>query len=522
MIINKIKSKYHKSLTVVFTAMLLAGPLACTDKFDGLNTPEHLITEGQIDVNLLGQAFAQSQYFGLNALTFQVGQNLYADLYAQYFSTTHPNFNSDQFQDVGAWTSSNWSNFYSSPAVQLDLVLKNTEGSQAVANAMAKVWKVEIYHRITDYFGPIIYSQFGNKETSTGYDSQKDVYTNFFKTLDEAVAVFKANPGATAFAAHDQIYAGSADKWLKMANSLRLRLAVRIAYVEPALAKTEAEKAVTAGVFTANSESAFVLSTANSINILSRITYINEFRMSATMQSVLEGYNDPRVSEYFLPTVTGGGYKGLRNGLPAQLKSSALNNQYSFVGTKWLSIGRTGTTTPNRVISASEVYFLRAEGALRGWNMGGNAQDLYNTGIRMSLTERTTASGAQIDAYITSTSTPTAIADQWNTPAMSDIPVLYAAGGSFERRLEQIITQKWIALYPDGWEAWSERRRTGYPKGYPIINSLNSDIPVTGSMKRLMFSVNEYSTNAVATAAAVTLLGGPDKNTTRLWWDKKP
>lgn len=519
MIINKLKFKYAKSLTGVFTAMLLAAPMACTDKFDDLNVPKHLITESQIDVNLLGQAFAQSQYFGLHAQVFQVAQNLYGDIYSQYFATTHANFNSDQYQDVGSWTAANWSNFYSSPAVQLDLVLKNTEG---VGNAIAKVWKVEIYHRMTDYFGPIIYSEFGNKKTSTAYDSQEAVYKNFFKVLDEASAVLKANPGGSAFAAHDQIYAGSADKWLKFANSLRLRLAIRLAYVDPALAKAEAEKAVAAGVFTTNAEGAFLLSTVNSINLLSRITYINEFRMSATAASILNGFQDPRIGEYYAPAAVGGGYKGFRNGLPAQAKSAVLNNENSFVGTKWLSIGRSGTTTPNRVLSTAEVYFLRAEGALRGWNMGGSAQDLYNTGIRTSLTERTSASTAAIEAYVMSTNKPVPIADAYNTPAASDITVLYDAAGSFEKRLEQIITQKWIAIYPDGWESWTERRRTGYPKGYPIINSLNPDVPVTGTMKRLMFTTTEYSTNAAAVTAAVTLLGGPDKNSTKLWWDKKP
>jgi hypothetical protein len=519
MIINKIKSRYTKSLTGVLAVVLLAGPMGCTDKFDELNTPTHLITESKIDANLLGQAFAQSQYFGLHANVFQVAQNLYGDIYSQYFSTTHANFNSDQFQETGSWTASNWSDFYSSPAVSLDLVLKSTDG---VANAIAKVWKVEMYHRMTDYFGPIIYSQFGNKKTSTAYDSQEAVYKDFFKVLDEASAVLKANPGATAFAAHDQIYAGSADKWLKFANSLRLRLAIRIAYVEPALARAEAEKAVTAGVFTANSEGAFVISTSNSINLLSRITYISEFRMSATAASILNGFQDPRISEYYAPAAVGGGYKGFRNGLPASAKSALLNDQNSFVGTKWLSIGRSGTTTPNRVVTTAEVYFLRAEGALRGWNMGGTAQELYNTGIRTSLTERTTASSAAIEAYIVSTNKPVAIADAYNTPAESDIPVLYDAAGSFERKLEQIITQKWIAIYPDGWESWAERRRTGYPKGYPIINSLNPDVPVTGTMRRLMFTTTEYSTNATAVTAAVTLLGGPDKNTTKLWWDKKP
>ena len=474
MITHKIKYKYYKSLTIILLAILFISPIACTKKFDEMNIPPTSLIASKIDVNLLGQAFAQVQYFGLfGGANYQQANNLYADLYAQYFSTTHPNFNSDQFQEISAWSNTNWSRFYAN-AIQQRLVEKFTEeNNMPIHNALAKVWRAEIYHRMVDYWGSIIYSEFDNGESVVHYDDAKTVYMDLFKKLDEAVAVLKQNAGKNAFGAHDQIYAGNVDKWAKFANSLRLRLAMRVVYVDPALAKSEAEKAITPGVITANADNASIISTINSVNFVSRWTYINEFRMSATVQSVLSGYSDPRLPEYFALAVNSGTFKGLRNGLAAQQKSSALNNEYSFVAKKYMPIDAGGSNPPNPVLHAAEVYFLRAEGALRGWNMGGTAPELYNTGIRMSITDRTTASAATIDAYIISTKTPAAVNDPWNTPAMSNIPVLYDAAGSFERRLEQIITQKWISIYPDGWESWSERRRTGYPKGYPILNSLN-------------------------------------------------
>src|SRR5690606_2352315 len=159
---------------------------------------------------------------------------------------------------------------------------------------------------------------------------------------------------------------------------------------------------------------------------------------------------------------------------------------------------------------------------LRGWNMEGTAEELYQEGIRTSIEERTNATAEQIEAYINSTNTPVALHDKWNTPAMSDIPVLYQANSDFETRLEQIITQKWIALFPDSWEAWSERRRTGYPLGFPIIESFNPDIPEDGMMRRLKFTTGEITNNSVAVEAARKLLNGPDENYTRLWWDAKP
>ena len=515
-------NKSYKAGIGFVALLLLLSAVGCTKKFDDINTPANLIVAKNVDATLLGQEFAAAEYYGLLAGQYQVGENLYADVYAQYFATTQPTFNSDQYAEQGAWTNIMWNEFYSDPAIQLFFVENYTrENNMPLANAMAMVWRVEIYHRMSDYFGPIVYSQFGSGKTSVAYDSQSDIYHSFFKTLDSAVEILKANAGGNAFAGNDQIYGGNADKWLLFANSLRLRLALRISYIEPALAQSEAEKAVTAGVITTNSANASVFSTVNSINWLSIWTYIDEFRMSASMQSVLTGFNDPRVSAYYSQAASGGGYKGVRNGLPASEKGGTLNAEHSFVSTAYLPIAKGGSNPPNRLMSAAETYFLRAEGALRGWNMGGTAKDLYNMGIQMSISDRTTATPVQIDDYINSTNTPVALNDKWNTPAMSDIPVKYDEAGSFERNLEQIITQKWIALYPDGWESWSERRRTGYPKGYPVINSLNPLVPKDSIMRRLTFTSGEISTNNAAVVNARTLLNGPDANNTRLWWDAK-
>lgn len=505
--------------------VLLLGAGACTDNFDEINTPENQIVADDVDATLLGQAFAQALFYGLNGdnQAFQRSHSLFSDEYAQYFATTEPNFDSGNFVEIQGWTNRYFNDVYSRASPQLHFVEQFTEdAAMPVANAFAKIWRVEMYHRISDFFGPIIYSEFGNAQTQVNYDSQEEVYHDFFQTLDEAVEVLKQHPGGNAFGTNDLVFQGNADKWLKFANSLRLRLAMRIVYVEPELARAEAEKAVADGVMTENADNANVLTTVNSLNFYAAITYIDEFRMSATMQSVMTGYNDPRIHEYFEEAEVGGGYKGIRNGLPRLEKGAFLEPLHSFIDTKWRPLASGGTNPPNKVMAASEIYFLRAEGALRGWNMEGTAEELYQEGIRTSIEERTNATAEQIEAYINSTNTPVALNDKWNTPAMSDIPVLYQANSDFETRLEQIITQKWIALFPDSWEAWSERRRTGYPLGFPIIESFNPDIPEDGMMRRLKFTTGEITNNSVAVEAARKLLNGPDENYTRLWWDAKP
>lgn len=518
----KNQSKYYKKISLFFIIILSFWFTACEKHFEKVNTPSNLIVADNIDVNLLGQAFAQAQYNSyLPGVWFATYQT--ANIYSQLFSNTTSLFLADQFVPAGSWNDDIWNGFYSGPATQLYFVEEYTaKNLMPVENAIAKISRVLLYHRLTDYFGPIIYSEFGNGKTSVKYDSQKDIYHDFFKTLDEAVAVLAQNPNALVFVADDQMYNGVASKWSVFANSLRLRLAMRISYIEPTLAKSEAEKAVAAGVINTNADNANVLSTPDSRNWLMTKTNVEEFRMSASMQSTMTGYDDPRLPFYFDEASVGGGYKGVRNGLPTTDLGNYLNLENSRVDNKWLPLAKGGTNPPSGVMSAAEVYFLRAEGALRGWNMGGTAQDLYNNGIRSSLTQWTTASPIQIEAYVTSTAKPVAINDKWNTPPMSDIPVLYQSAGSFETQLEQIITQKWLALYPDGWEAWSERRRTGYPRGYEVINSLNPDVPKDKLMRRLTFAPAEFSNNVKAVAEAKTLLGGPDNTSTRLWWDAKP
>ena len=521
---------YTRWASVCSLAMLLTLP-ACTDNFDALNTPSDRIVVDQVDANLLGQAFAQSQWRGMfgSPGPFQLAQSLFADLYAQYFATTAENFDSDQYVEVGRWIDGAWTDFYANAAPQIHFVEQfSGENGLPLQNAVAKIWKVQLFHRITDYWGPIIYSHFGNGETSVPYDSQEDIYKSFFTTLDEAIAVLEANRGGNAFGNNDQVYGGDVDKWIKFANSLRLRLALRVKYVEPTLAQQQAEKAVAGGVIESNDDNAEVLTTPNSRNPYTTITDWGEFRMSSAMESVLEGYEDPRLEVYYSPAVDGDSdgdgspYEGMRNGLPRTEKGPVLNPQYSDMGVDWLNDNRGGSNPPMRVMCAAEVYFLRAEGALEGWNMGGTAQELYNEGIRMSLSEnRIGASPSEIEAYIASTNVPIAPDDAWGTPALSDIPVAFDVGGSKERQLEQIITQKWLALYPDGWEAFTEYRRTGYPKLYPIINSANPDLAVDDIFRRMTFVDGEASNNQAATKAAVSLLNGPDNNATRLWWDAK-
>ncbi|NJL75435.1 MAG: SusD/RagB family nutrient-binding outer membrane lipoprotein [Saprospiraceae bacterium] len=521
--------KYIKYVLFIASIGFVSG---CTEDFEELNTNPNALIASDVNVSLLGQGFANAQYNTVNGLNwrFQISENLFSDLYCQYFATTAANFDSDRYVEVGRWIDLAWSSFYgqAAPAIKFveDFTKENNLPEEGAVNA---IWKVYGYQRVTELLGPVIYSEFGNGETSVAYDTQEEMYRSFFPTLDAAVAILKSSSKTNVFGTNDQIFSGDVTKWIKFANSLRLRLAMRVKYVDPALAKVEAEKAVAGGLLESNADNAYMLTTLNSMNPFTTITNWGEFRMSALMESVLEGYGDPRISLYFSPAAAGdtdgdgSPYEGLRNGQAKVDKVPALNSNNSDLGQIWLPPNKGGTNPPILVMTAAESFFLRAEGALEGWNMGGSAKSLYEQGIRLSMQDRVKAPDDAINAYIASKNIPTA-ADP-NSPPTTNIPVAFEESGSKERQLEQIITQKWIALYPDGWEAFAEVRRTGYPKLYPVLFSENADLAPTDVFRRMTFVDGEFNNNKAAVEAAAQLpelnSRGGDKNSTKLWWDAK-
>ncbi len=510
--------KTKNILKIAFVGLMMTFVFSgCTDDFEEINTNERVLTE--LDAATLGNMYARVQYRGFYMNYHQTSQNLFADHYCQYFANTQNAFSSDRYVLVGGWLNGAWRSFYGNVPNNLGEVLDATDPVEnpgfETMNAVAQIYKVILYERIANYWGPIPYSQVNNGESSVPYDSQQDLYHDFFTTLDAALSILTANSAGNAFGNNDQIYKGDIGKWITFANTLRLRIALRISYVEPSLAQAEAEKAVTAGVMLSNADDAAFQCTANSKHNMPRMIPWNEFRMSSNMESVLRGYDDPRMEHFFSPAVDPefGDYRGLRNGYEVVdlAKPELFYDKLSRIGPKWIPVDQQDVITWEIMLSP-EAYFLRAEGALNNWNMGGSAEELYNSGIEMSM-KYWGIDDAAIAAYQQSANVPIATHDA-ATP-VSTIPVKFDAANA----LEQIMTQKWLALYPDGWEAWAEARRTDFPKMYDRMASENADVAANEMMRRVQFVSSEYEQNSVAVEDALTKLGGPDKGSTRLWWN---
>ncbi len=522
---RNINRKVRRVLSVGAMGLVGFFGAACTDDFDELNKSKtNLVTLSNLEYpKMFSQALSQGSYHP----SYQTATNLFSDLYAQYFATTTPNFQSDRYFTNMSWINSHWNPIYLQVVPQLKKVFENYPANSS-EYALASVWWAFSFHRVTDYYGPIPYFDAGNEQQSIKYDAQDVIYDDFFKRLDAAVAILKTKTAEKPFGTSDILFQGDVNKWIKFANTLRLRLALRISKVDPARAKTEAEAAVAGGVMTSAADDAMMIRsgmTDADANGLSRIAAWGEFRMSATMESILKGYKDPRMEQFFQPAFNTKTYEGLRNGLtPAQLTEALnTNDNNSNIGSRWIRNRGTASGWENilavkaDIMHAGEAYFLRAEGALNGWAMGGKAQDFYEEGIRASMATWG-YSGAVVEAYIVGTTPPIAPGDGLNSPAVSDIPVKWGATTAVQR--EQIGTQKWLALYPDGCEAWAEFRRSLYPKLYHVANSVNPDVPASQFIRRFPFIDSEKQNNKVAVEAAVKLLGGADKASTPLWWDK--
>ncbi len=524
-------------------AALVCGILAvsCTAKFEDFNTNKHEATEEQMEQDNLktGAFFRQLQrsvvFFadGTNLSSdYQIIQNLTADTYSGYMAPTIASNNgthTGSYFMTESWCKAMFFYTYRDlmPAWKQMRDAADAAGLTELS-ALATVIKVAGMHRVTDNYGPIPYVNFGGAVTDGSYDSQEEVYKKFFEELDASIDVLTdyAVTGAKILEKYDYIYSGNATQWVKFANSLRLRLAMRVVYADAALAKKEAEAAINhpMGLMTSADDMASLKHSADlSYNHPLYDINVNfndaDIQMGASIDSYLNGYNDPRLPKYFTPAGGDGKYHGVRQGIHASNwspykhpagKISGLNIDFSNTEIVWMT--------------ASEVYFLLAEAAIRGWNVPGTAQSNYELGVRTSF-EEVGVAGA--DAYLANnTAKPADYVDNTGNnngiAARGTITIAWEEDASFETKLERIITQKWIAIYPNGPEAWSEFRRTGYPKLFPVVNNdsqgaVNTELQI----RRIPFSVDEYSTNAAGVATGVAKLGGADNAGTRLWWDKK-
>lgn len=468
---------------------------------------------------------------------YQTAYNLAADCWSGYFGQNNnwggPN-NLNYFLKDG-WVASSYTESYSTIVPLWQDLKGKTETQFPEVFALAQILKISAWHKATDMFGPIPYKEAGKGLITVPYDSQEEVYKAMFKELSDAIEVltkYADNGNSKLLPNADAVYAGDVHKWVVYANSLMLRLAMRVYYADAALSKKYALQAVnhSYGVMKTKDDEAKMergasLEFKNNLDVL--INQYNECRMGSSMLAYLGGYQDPRLPKYFNTSTvsqavtvdTYGKYSGVPTGHDVSSNDAFKDSSRPAIT----------STTPTYWMRASEVYFLLAEAALHGFAVGGTAESLYEKGIEMSFEENGIASSEVAD-YMSSGLKPSAYSFHLTNPGVNvDVPAVTEAttawSGTDEEKLEKIMIQKWIALYPNGQEAWTEYRRTGYPKLHSAIsNYSNGEVDSEVGIRRMRFPTNK-STSAEDIAnlesARKLLRGGLDKAGTRLWWDNK-
>lgn len=392
-----------------------------------------------------------------------------AGLFVQYYSEI-------QYRDEDRYilreVDGGWG-FYSGALEDAQRIINKGTGEDVPNwDAVGRIMKSYLYSVMTDAMGDIPYTEAlkGDSVLHPKYDSQQSIYTAMFadlKTASDEIA-----PAGIGFSTGDLMYNGDMSEWRKFANSLRLRLAMHLSNVDAATAQSEAAAAVAAGVFDSNADNAqlmYLASPPNQNPIFNDAKSRDDYGMSKTYVDSLLSWNDPRLPVFAQPNDSGA-YEGLQNGL---LGGPPLS-QISRIGALW----RETPDAPLALLTYSEVLFLEAEAAQRGWITGDPAA-LYTAAIRASMEQYGVAT-ADIDAYL----------------AQARVQYNAATG------LTQIAYQKWVSLFMQGMEGWTEWRRTGVPTLVP-----GPDATLSAPPQRLPYATSEPVLNKANLDAAVAAQG---------------
>lgn len=354
---------------------------------------------------------------------------------------------------------------------------ENKQNQEAIFTVM----EVYSYHLLVDIFGDVPYSAAYGDDVTPEYDRAQDIYDAIINDLDNAIDNLG---GESALGGDDLIYGGNTAAWKKAANSLKLRLAVRIADFNEGRAQTMAEEAVSSGVFGSSSDNLTLQYTTttphtNPLWVDLVQSGRNDFVAGNTMVDHMNDLDDPRRFHYFIPP-----YDSTGNPIGGIVGANNTYSEYSHITERVQA-----QDYPHTILSYNEVLFLLADAAERGFDVGGDAEQFYNMAVTHSILEWD-GTQEEADDYL----------------AQSDVD--YTTGDWRER----IGMQKWIAMYNRGFEAWSSYRLYDAPE-------LNEAAEAgTTPPLRYIYPVDEYSLNGESVNAAAANYDGDD-SFAPIFWD---
>ncbi|GAB3931315.1 SusD/RagB family nutrient-binding outer membrane lipoprotein [Larkinella terrae] len=433
----------------------------------------------------------------MNSQVGPAGFNITPALYVQQFSDV-TYIEDSRYKTINF----SYNGLYAGPLVNLQAIIDQntnaatkasvtTYGSNNNQLAIARILKAYIFQWMTDRWGDIPYTQAlkGDQNFSPAFDKQQDIYTALFKEYKEAAAQFDAGTAVKG----DILLGGSAARWKKFAATQRMLAALQLSKVDPTKGKAEFAAALADGPLASNTDNVryTFLADANNENPL-YTNYVRsnrkDFAVSSTFVDYLKKVNDPRLTYMAAPN-----QKGEYVGAPYAVFPAAGPAQNFSLAASTVA----AQAAPANIVVYAEVLFAQAEAAKLGW-ITGDPKALYESAIKASLQQwmGTAYTDAAYTAYI----------------AQPDVAYADAKG------IEQIATQRWIALFNEGNSAWNSWRRTGFPVLKPAASPLNGG---TAIPRRLAYPVATEGTLNTTNYNAVIASQGKDDPYTRIWWDKQ-
>jgi hypothetical protein len=516
----------------IFQKLIYAAPLAlmlnsCDKGFEEMNVdpnkysevvPGYLFTRAQLDgvsTNFTGAAYLT---IGQSMQHFATYKEVPAagDKYFNYtYSTGNWNAFAGTAQGQGAVV-----------AIQQIIDAVKTNPSDVNKLSAARIWKAYIFHRLTDLYGDIPYFDAGkalsDKNYGPKYDAQQAIYADLLKELDESIAAFDATKAT--FGTADLLYGGDVTKWKKFAYSLMLRLGMRLTEVDNAAAKTWVQKAITGGIILDDADRAVIAyvdgSQTASRNFIANGLLSTDYitpggdnveggKLAKTLIDHLKATKDPRLGVIAIVWTTTDG-KTFTADTTAALQSGMPNAAFNNLPANFNSFSEPNPNTllkysaPLLVFGNAETNLLLAEAAVRGWYAGGTAATAYEEAVKAGMRQWSLFGTGGV------------ISDAKTAAYLAVNP--YRAG-TIAQQIEQISTQKWIALFlEDEYEIFANWRRTGYPALTPTNypgNLTGGKIPT-----RFVIPDSEETYNKTNFLEARTRQGGTNTLSSVVWWDK--
>lgn len=539
------------ALTVLGGAALSS----CTGDFEDLNTNKTQVDPS--DLPFSAQCAEPMNYcYPPQQNMFQFWTNLTIDLYGGYFETPHGNFTNCDMGENRGHSGGMYENYYLHIFNNTRRIISSCDENdqKGIAGVMRIVQACGTI-TATDAYGPLAYSSIlsGENEASYPFDSQQRLYEQVLDDLDAAISGIQgmSQTEKEILATFDTWCNGNANTWVQIANTLKLRIALRLSKRESEMAadKYDLKAIATAAAQNTLAQYGQDIVIKNQSNELKRMFDWQDCGMNANLVTLLTGLNDPRTPLYItknteeitnekgVTTPANSVYCGIRFASGMAQKGST--GSYGYKMSQW--VGDYALALP--IFKAAEAYFLLAEAKLR-WDIGSQSvQSLYEQGIRLSIQNELAYKGsyvsdytitdADITAYINGTTHQADYVDPGNSAnncaAVNKLCVKWDENASKEDKLARIMTQKYIALFPLSNEAWAEQRRTGYPAFFvALVNKSNGAVDTEEGVRRVIYSSNAYDTNESGVNGGIELLNNEntskkgisgDKGGTHVWWD---